>query len=44
MKYTKEILEDAVKKSTSVMDVLRNINCPMSGGGHSHISRKLKKI
>jgi Zn finger protein HypA/HybF involved in hydrogenase expression len=43
MKYTKEILEDAVKKSTSVTDVLRNINCPMSGGGHSHISRKLKK-
>lgn len=43
MKYTKEILEDAVKKSTSVMDVLRNINCPISGGGHCHISRKLKK-
>jgi Zn finger protein HypA/HybF involved in hydrogenase expression len=43
MKYTKEILEDAVKKSSSVTDVLRNINCPMSGGGHSHISRKLKK-
>ena len=43
MKYTKEVLEDAVKKSTSVTDVLRNINCPISGGGHSHISRKLKK-
>lgn len=43
MKYTKELLESAAKQSTSVAEVMRIINCPMSGGGHSHISNKLKK-
>lgn len=43
VKYTREILENAAKHSTSVTEVMQIINCPMSGGGHGHISNKLKK-
>lgn len=43
MKYTKQILEDAVKKSKSVTEVMRIVNSPMSGGCHCHISKKIKE-
>jgi hypothetical protein len=43
MKYTKQILEDAAKKAKSVTEVMRIVNCPISGGGHNHISRKIKE-
>lgn len=44
MKYTKECLEGAAKNANSVMDVMRTIRAPISGGGHAHISKKLKQF
>jgi len=41
-KYTKEVLEEACKNSTSVMAVLRYLGIPEAGGNHAHISRKIK--
>lgn len=42
VKYTKTMLEDAVKKSICVADVLRNLNIRQTGGSHTHISKKLR--
>ena len=42
MKYTKELLEPLVKKSSSVMEVLRFLGTKCSGGSHAHISQKIK--
>jgi hypothetical protein len=39
MKYTKEILEAAVKDSVSVAGVLRKLRLAESGGMHAHLSR-----
>jgi predicted RNA-binding Zn-ribbon protein involved in translation (DUF1610 family) len=36
-KYTKEKLEEAVKKSTSIYGVLSHFDLSYSGGNHSHI-------
>lgn len=44
MKYTQEILQDAVSKSKSVAQVLRNLGLKIAGGTHSHIVRRLKKF
>lgn len=41
-KYTKEILEDVVKSSNSVADVMRKLNVRRAGGSHSHLSRRIK--
>jgi len=44
MKYTKEILEDAILKSKSIREVLKRIgSSPFSGGSHRHISKKIEK-
>lgn len=43
-KYTKEILEQAVKASKSYSDVLRQLNIPLAGGNHSHIKRKIHQF
>jgi len=43
-KYTKEMLEDAVEHSTSVMGVLRYLGLTQAGGTHAHISRMIKKF
>lgn len=42
IKYSKETLETAVKKSYSIMAVLRELGMKMSGGTHGHISNKIK--
>ena len=42
--YTDKELELAVKKSTSVSEVLRQIGLSESGGSHSHLSLKIKKL
>lgn len=42
IKYTKEILEDVVKKSISVTDVLKYFGLKRAGGTHNHISKKIK--
>jgi hypothetical protein len=43
-KYTKEILEDAVKKSKSYADVMRYIGIKMAGGNHAHIKTQIQKF
>jgi hypothetical protein len=43
VKYSKDILVEAVAKSTSVADVLRHLGLRFGGGTHSHISGLLKK-
>ena len=42
MKYTKEILEKAVKESFSILGVLRKIGSIHSGGMHNHITKRIK--
>lgn len=42
MKYTKEILQEAVKQSKSVANVLRFLGLNVTGGGHAHISKMIK--
>jgi predicted RNA-binding Zn-ribbon protein involved in translation (DUF1610 family) len=45
MKYTKEILQDAVIKSKSVANVLRLLGKPpCSGGTHAHVKRRIKEF
>ena len=43
-KYTKELLEEAVAASTSVMGVLRYLGMPQAGGTHAHVSRKIREF
>ena len=44
-RYTKEVLEDAVKRNLSVSGVLRTLGCRyVSGGTHSHVSRRIKTL
>lgn len=42
MKYTKEVLEEAVNGSVSILEVLRKLGIKQTGGSHGHISRKIK--
>jgi hypothetical protein len=41
VKWTEEILQAAVAKSTSMNEVLRNLGLNVVGGNHTHISRKV---
>ena len=43
-KYTKEILEEAVRKSKSYADVIRNFGMKMAGGNYAHIKRQIQKF
>lgn len=43
-KYTKEILEDAVKQSLSYADVLRYLGVKIAGGNYAHIKRQIQKF
>ena len=44
-KYTKEMLEVAVRDSCSISAVIRKLGCKnKSGGMHTHISRRVKKL
>lgn len=41
-KYTREVLEEAAKKSTSIAGVMRYVKCPMTGGSRVNVVRRLK--
>ena len=41
-KYTREVLEEAVRDSLSVQGVLRRLGLKMAGGTHAHVSRRIK--
>ena len=43
-KYTKEILEDAARKSKSYADVIRCLGMKMAGGNHAHVKRQIQKF
>ena len=43
MKYTKEILEEAVKHSFSISGVLRQLGIA-GGGSHGHITKRIKEL
>ena len=42
IKYTEEELKKAIKNSISIAEVLRNLKLPISGGYHSHVSKRIK--
>ena len=44
IKYTKELLENAVKNSDSMANVLRYLGLKISGSCHYHISKKIKNF
>lgn len=44
MKYTKDLLQEAVRESTSMAGVLRYLGVHQSGGNHSHISRRVREF
>jgi hypothetical protein len=43
-RYTRELLEDAVARSTSVMGVLRHLGLNQAGGTHAHVSRMIRQF
>jgi len=43
VKYTKELLEEAVKNSRSYCDVLRYLGLRLAGGTQSHITKRIKE-
>lgn len=43
-KYTKEILEEAVRNATSVMGVIRYLGKKQTGGTQAHLSRLIKSF
>nr|WP_188547058.1 HNH endonuclease [Rhodococcus trifolii] len=44
MKYTEEVLREAVDQSNSIAGVLRHLGVPLSGGSHAHISRRIRRL
>lgn len=44
IKYTKELLEEAVSNSQSVAGVLRYLGLRQAGGTQAHVSRKLQEF
>jgi hypothetical protein len=44
MKYTREVLEQAVAESTSYAGVMRDLGLRPAGGTHAHLSRQIKKF
>lgn len=43
LKYSKELLQTAIEKSKSVLDVLRFIQIPLTTSNHRHISKRIKE-
>ncbi len=43
-KYSKELLEDAVRNSQSILDVLRFIQIPLSASNHRHIAQRIRSF
>ena len=44
IKYTKELLEPAVKSSFSVMEVMRKLGLIFAGGTHFHITKTIDRF
>ncbi len=44
MKYTREVLQEAVQGCYSIAAVLRKLGVPQAGGTHAHISRRIKEF
>ena len=44
VKYTKELLEEAVRASSSMSGALRWMGARPDGGTHTHISRRIKRL
>ncbi|TQF67270.1 HNH endonuclease [Rhodococcus spelaei] len=44
MKYTREVLQEAVQSSQSVAGVMRYLGLSITGGSHAHLSRRIKKF
>ena len=44
IKYTKELLEDAVAKSFSYSNVVRILGLKQAGGTHTYIANTIKKL
>ncbi|MFD3945827.1 HNH endonuclease [Streptomyces sp. NPDC058579] len=42
VRWTREILEEAVAESTNMWDVLRRLGVELVGGQHTHISRRIR--
>ncbi|MEU0410471.1 HNH endonuclease signature motif containing protein [Streptomyces griseorubiginosus] len=42
VKWTREILQEAVSASTNMCEVLRHLGLEIVGGHHTHISRRIK--
>ncbi|MFJ9004581.1 HNH endonuclease signature motif containing protein [Streptomyces canus] len=42
VKWTREVLEQAVSSSTNLCEVLRRLGLEVVGGHHTHISRRIK--
>jgi len=42
VKWTREILQEAVSASTTMCEVLRRLDLEVVGGHHTHISRRIK--
>lgn len=43
-KYTKEVLQDAANKSSSIAGVLRHLGLKQAGGTQAYIGRRLKEL
>jgi hypothetical protein len=41
-KYTREVLEAAVRQSRSMSEVMRHLGLALAGGTHSHLVRRIK--
>ncbi|MEU8235305.1 hypothetical protein AB0C12_37425 [Actinoplanes sp. NPDC048967] len=44
VKYTREMLSEAVTASTSMAGVLRQLGLPQNGGAHAHLRRRIDKF
>jgi hypothetical protein len=43
VKYSKELLEEIVKSSFSIAEVVRKLGLKQAGGNHSHITQRISK-
>src|SRR5688500_1869331 len=43
-RYTRELLGPAVAQALSVAEVLRLLSVRQTGGGHAHISRRIREL
>ncbi|MFD3813321.1 HNH endonuclease [Rhodococcus sp. NPDC058639] len=44
LKYTKDVLEEAVRHSTNVAEVMRYFGLTPNGGHHTHLGRRIKAL